>query len=96
MQNKIAAQEVHCKETGNMPGADCCIVNCGTSRYHKDISLFKIPTPKDDANIKWRREMMNVITRDREHDASFTEQIDKDKLHICERHFSPEQFYICK
>ena len=44
-----------------MPGSNCVIVNCGTSRYQKEISLVKLPTPKDVFPKKWQRDMLNII-----------------------------------
>ena len=38
---------------------------------HKEISLFKLPTAKDETTEKWRKEMLNVITKDRVVDANF-------------------------
>ena len=42
----------------------------------KKKSMFKLPTAKD--KTKWRREMLNVITKDRVADANFKKQIEKD------------------
>ena len=72
------------------------MVNCGTSRYQKETSLFKLPTPKDEFHKKGRRDMLNIITRDRETDENLNRQIEKDTVHISEKHFSEEQFYICE
>ena len=38
---------------------------------HKEISLFKLPTAKDETTEKWRKEMLNVITKDKVVDANF-------------------------
>ena len=75
---------------------NCVIVNCGTSRHQKEISLFKLPTPKDEFHKKWWRDMLNIITRDRETDANLNRQIEKDTFLICEKHFSEKQFYTCE
>ena len=79
-----------------MAGSNCVIVNCGTSRYQKEISLFKLPTPKDEFHKKWQRYMLNIIRRDRETDANLNRQIEKDTVYICEKHFSKEQIYVCE
>ena len=79
-----------------MPGRNCEVVNCGTSRQQKEIRLFKLPTPKDEFRKKWWRDILNIITRDRETDANLNRQIGKDTVYICENHFSEEQFYICE
>lgn len=79
-----------------MPGANCSIYNCSTSRRHSGLGIFKLPAPKDEFNKKWREQLLNIVIRDRVVDAVLQKQIDKDSVHICERHFSPDQLYICK
>ena len=68
-----------------MPGANCSIFGCSTSRMTKDCSIFKIPAPNND---------LTVITKDRVKDDSLKRQISAHSLHICEKHFSEDQFYI--
>ena len=41
---------------------------------------------KDEITKKWRREMLNVMTKDREVDANFKKQIEKDHVYVCEKH----------
>ena len=59
-----------------MSGENCAFVGCSTNLRHKEISMFKLPTAKD--KTKWRREMLNVITKDRVADENFKKQIEKD------------------
>ena len=47
--------------------------------------------PKNAEWRKWREEILNVILKYRVADKHFKEQLEKDKVHICERHFKPEQ-----
>ena len=54
-----------------MPGANCAIVNCSSSRKDKGVGIFKVPTGKDDESEKWRAEMLNIITKDRVVDELF-------------------------
>ena len=79
-----------------MPGENCAFVGCSSNRRHKEISLFKLPTIKDETTKKWRREMLNVITEDRVADANFKKQIEKDHVYVCEKHFSECDMYIYK
>ena len=44
-------------------------------------------------NKKWGNELINVITKDREVDASRKKPIETRKLFICEQHFSEEHYY---
>ena len=77
-----------------MPGENCCVVGCGTNRRHKGVGLFKLPSKKlySDLRDKW----LQVITKYREKDKYFKEQIENDTVHVCELHFSPVDIEICK
>lgn len=77
-----------------MPGENCAIFGCSTSRRHKDISIFKVPLPNSDFNKTWGEKLINIITKDRVIDKQLRKRIDTFKLYICERHFSPDQFYV--
>ena len=50
-----------------MPGENYAIVGCSNNRWHKDTTLFKLPTanPTDETNMSWRKAVLNVITRDK-------------------------------
>ena len=78
-----------------MPGANCSVFGCPTSRRH-NISIFKLPTPKNEFNKNWREDILKVITRDRVVDPKFKNQIVNDRVYICERHFNENEFYYCK
>ena len=60
-----------------MPGANCAIFGCNTSRIHKGISIFKVPKSVDDYSKKWRENVISVITRDRVIDQSLRRQIEE-------------------
>ena len=77
-----------------MPGENCAIVGCSTSRRNKGISFFKVPKPNNDVNKKWGDDLINAITKDREVDPDLKARIETRKLFICERHFSDDQFYV--
>ena len=76
-----------------MPGENCAIVGCSTSRRHKGISIFKVPLPNNEFNKKWNRDLINIITKDRQLDEPLKKRIASCNLYICERHFSPEQIW---
>ena len=40
---------------------------------------------KDAEQEKWRNDMTNIVTRDREIDSDLRRQINEDTLHICEK-----------
>ena len=78
-----------------MPGANCSIYGCSSSRRkkYKGVSIFKLPSAKDPVTEKWRKEIMNVITRDRKLNENFKKQISGNNVFICEKHFSSDQIY---
>ena len=80
-----------------MPGANCAIFGCGTSRKQK-ISIFKLPNPaKGEFHKKCYRDILNIITRNRVVDEKLKKLIHENKLFICERHFDEDQIYShCK
>ena len=79
-----------------MSGENCAFAGCSSNRRHKDISLFKLPTAKDETTEEWRREMLNIITKDRVVDANFKKQVDNEHVYVCEKHFRECDMYICK
>lgn len=79
-----------------MPGDNCSIFGCSTSRKEKGVSIWKIPAPKDEATAEWRKKLIGIVLRDRVLDENLQRQLDNDRLHICEKHFTDDQLYICK
>ena len=39
---------------------------------------------------------INIVTKDRQVDELLKKRIESGRIYICERHFTPEQFYVCK
>ncbi len=70
-----------------MVGANCSILGCGTNRRHTGLSIFSLPTGKDELSAKTRNEWVRVITRNREVDKDLRRQINAGTLHVCEKHF---------
>lgn len=79
-----------------MPGVNCSVFGCGSCRRTKGLGIFKLPVAKDDAHQKWRNEWLGELTKARQIDRDFREQIENDKVHTCEKHFKPEDIEICK
>lgn len=73
-----------------MPGANCSIYGCSTSRKTKGIAIFRIPTGNDEYNTSWRNKIVAIITKDREIDSSLRKQIENKTLHTCELHYPEE------
>ena len=70
-----------------MVGANCSILGCGTNRRHTGLSIFLLPTGKDELSAKMRNEWVRVITRNREVDKDLRRQNNAGTLHVCEKHF---------
>ena len=73
-----------------MPGANCSIFGCSTSRKSKGIAIFRIPTADDEYSTEWRNKIVAIITRDREIDKCLRKQIEQRTLHTCELHYPEE------
>ena len=69
-----------------MPGENCAILGCGSCRRTKDIGIWKLPAPKDEAHKKWRDEWLQQITRSRDLDRLFKELLAKDRVFTCENY----------
>ena len=50
-----------------MPGANCAIYGCGTTRRpkYKGIGIFKVPSVQDKEKAEWRSELTGQILKDR-------------------------------
>lgn len=77
-----------------MPGANCSIFGCNTSRKHKGISIFKVPKAKNERYKVWRKDWLQIITRTHVVDESLSKQINNDSLHVCEKHFKEEDVQL--
>ena len=82
-----------------MPGANCALYGCGTSRM-SNLSLLKIPFPArgdGDETVKLksdaRKEWLRVILRTRENTPELKKRIDANNIFLCELHFKPELIY---
>ena len=79
-----------------MPGDNCAVFGCGSSRRTKGLGIFKLPAPSNDSRKKWRRDLLNEITKSRVVDKAFKDKIEKDSVYICEKHFQPDDIEKCK
>ena len=73
-----------------MPGANCSIACCNVSRNKPGVAIFKVPVGDDEYSTNWRNKLVTIIKTNREVDAPFRQQIEKRKLHICERHYTED------
>ena len=79
-----------------MPGRNCAVFGCGSCRRTKGIGIWKLPLAVDERHRKWREDWLGELKKTREMDADFREQINKDRVYTCEKHFAPEDVEICK
>ena len=79
-----------------MPGANCSIYGCGTSRKHVSVSIFRISTKDDELSQKTRDTWVKVVCRDRKINASLRNQIAQQTINICEKHFESYLIETCK
>ena len=77
-----------------MPGDNCAFNQCGTSRRTTGVGLFKIPAPRrpDYQETKlWRDQFLNILRKCRIEDDNFKRQLAANTLHVCEKHFRPDE-----
>lgn len=79
-----------------MPGANCAIPGCTTSRAHSGVAIFRIPVKDDEYHSNWRNNVLAVIKRVREVDPLFKKQIDNRNVYICEKHYTDDKLIRCK
>ena len=71
-----------------MPGVNCSVLGCGSCIRSKGIGIFKLPVAKDEAHRKWRNDWLGEVTKAREIDQDFREQIKNDRVHTLARNTS--------
>ncbi len=68
-----------------MPGANCSVFGCGSSRQHVGIGIFLIPSGEDEISKRTREAWLKVITKGRVIDTSLQRQINSGSLYVCEK-----------
>ena len=79
-----------------MPGANCSVVGCGTSRRSKGVGIFKVPKGINEEYVRWREDWLNIIKKTRTLDQAFALQIKNDTVYTCEKHFKESDIDICE
>ena len=64
-----------------MPGDDCAIRGCCTSRDTPGVALLGMP--KNEYNVNWRKNIVNMSTKIWVVDASLKKQIERRSLRFC-------------
>ena len=75
-----------------MPGANCAFPGCSTSRYlkYKGISIFKLPSREGEFYMKWKNNILAVLSQYREKDNNLKQNILAGNVSFCEQHFAKE------
>ena len=73
-----------------MPGANCSVFGCTTSRYSKGIAIFGVPGGDDEFNKNWRAKLEHIVTKDRVITKELRGQISKKRIRVCELHFKED------
>ena len=78
-----------------MPGANCTFPGCHAARTkkYKGLSIFQIPTRKDEFYSEWRKRILNVLTKYRSFkQTDLDERVSKGDIYICKRHYVEDGF----
>ena len=75
----------------DMPGYNCAIPGCSTSRAALIVALLGMPKNDDEYNVNWRKNIVDMITKIQVVYASLKGQIERKSLHFCEKHYSEEK-----
>ena len=94
LQKSFISSEIFNFNFAVMPGENCAFVGCSSNCRHKQVSLFKLPTVKDETTKNWRREMLNVITRDKVVEENFKKQTEKDRVYVSKKYFRECDMYL--
>ena len=75
-----------------MPGAHYALPQCGTTRRgkFKSVGIFQVSQQASERYVAWKQEVYAVITKYREEDASFKQQMKIGHVWTCEKHYKPE------
>jgi len=83
-----------------MPGENCALYGCPSSRKH-GLSFFKIPSVRADDSehtkalkTSARNGWLQVILRTRESTAELKKRIEASNIYLCELHFKPDCILI--
>ena len=78
-----------------MPGDNCAIPDCSTSRATLGVALLGMLKNDDEYNVNWRKNIVDMVTKTRVVDASLKTQIKRKSLHFCEKHYREEKLILC-
>ena len=75
-----------------MPGANCALPQCGTTRREKyeSVGIFQVSQRTSERYVAWKKAVYDVVSKYREEDRAFKKQIEAGNVWICEKHYKPE------
>ena len=63
-----------------MPGDNCAVLGCETSRRTEGVGIFKLPALKNEEYKTWRAQWLSELTKTRVIDTDFRSQVDNDRF----------------
>ena len=79
-----------------MPGNNCAINECGTSRREAGVGIFGLPDESKEHYKEWRQKTLAVILKYRENNAEFKELLRKKSVFTCYKHYDESEIVVCK
>ena len=80
--------------------SNCAFPGCSVQRKEKfqGTTIFTVPKRKDEFYTKWRKDLINIISRYRVLDCSTKQKLINcdETICICEKHFAPEDIEYTK
>ena len=72
-----------------MPGANCAIPECGSTRRETYINtaIFQVPNRTGEFYEKWRKDILAVLLKFREADEALKKRIKTGKIYIYKRRY---------
>ena len=80
---------------------NCTFNECFKNRANKSgkyqsLALFKLTGRKGEFYEKWKKEVLNIVTKYKHVDANFKKQIQSGNIYICEKHYKKEDVEITR
>ena len=80
---------------------NCVLNDCFTNKANKSgkyagISLFKITTRSGEFYERWRKEVLNIVSKYRVVNADLKNQIQRGNIYFCEKHYKIEAIELTR
>ena len=75
-----------------MGGSNCWVPECGLSRDTRGVYFWKLPCTRHPEDVKWRKDVEDMIKRYRVVDKSLSDRLASGKIFTCEHHYKDDDF----